>query len=172
VKLTYCTPLQPAEASALLGSKIDRPSSVYQIVPGLTSGAPFVGSISDRGFDIHVRRRGANSLAPSAIGLFRPIPAGTEIDVRVGVASDMRHALAVFIGVIGIVSMPAEFSAGVPSVFVLAVAAILIAAAFWIYRNDGEDFGFPSSEAHQLVGLLDETFERRVAKPAGTGPRD
>jgi hypothetical protein len=84
---------------------------------------------------------------------------GTEIEVSVGVGTAIRHALAVFIGLIGVISTPAELSAGVPAPVVITIAAVCVITAVIIWARHGEDLGFPASEAQQLKNLLNTTFE-------------
>jgi hypothetical protein len=159
MRLHYRVPLAPDDAAARLRAQVDRPSLLYSVAPGLTTGAPFVGSVTSSRFDIRVRRRSPNSLAPHAVGIFRPTATGTEIEAAVGVGTALRHALAVFIGLIGVLSMPAELSAGVPAPVVITIAAVCVIAAVFFWIRDDEDLGFPASEGQQLKDLLNATFE-------------
>lgn len=159
VRLSYRVPLTPDEAAARLRAQVDRPSLLYSVVPGLTTGAPFVGSVTSSGFDIRVRRRSANSLAPHEVGIFRAMATGTEIEATIGVGAAIRHALAALIGLIGVLSMPAELSAGVPAPLVIAIATVCVTAAIIVWIRDGEDLGFPASEGRELKDLLNSTFE-------------
>jgi hypothetical protein len=112
MRLYYRVALPPDEAVALLRTQVDRPSPLYLVLPRLTTGAPFVGTVTGSGFDIRVRRRYRNSLAPHAVGVIRAAGTDSEIRATVGVGAAIRHALAVFIGLIGVLAAPAELSSG------------------------------------------------------------
>jgi hypothetical protein len=44
--------------------------------------------------------------------------------VSIGVGVAIRHALAVFLVLVGVLDIPAELSAGLPTLFVMSVAAV------------------------------------------------
>src|SRR6266849_8152632 len=159
MRLHYRVRLMPDDAAARLRTQVDRPSLLYLVVPGLTSGAPFVGSVTSSGFNVRVRRRSANSLAPRAVGFFRRTATGTDIDATVGVGTAMSRALALVIGLIGVVAAPADVSSGVPAPVVITIAVVCAIAAVVIWLHESEDLGFPAREAQQLKTLLDATFE-------------
>ena len=107
-------PLTPDEVVAPLTAKVDRPSPLYLLMPRLTTGAPFVGTVTGSGFNIRVRQQGRNSFAPHAVGVILATGTGSEIDATVGVGAAIRHALAVFIGLVGVLASPAKLSSGAP----------------------------------------------------------
>jgi hypothetical protein len=82
----------------------------------------------------------------------------TEVQASIGVGAAIRHALAVFLVLVGVLDIPAELSAGLPILFVIGVAAVCVTAAILLWVRGGEDPGFPPSEVRQLKELLDSAF--------------
>jgi hypothetical protein len=86
--------------------------------------------------------------------------------VSIGVGVAIRHALAVFLVLVGVLDIPAELSAGLPTLFVITVAAVCVTAAIVLWVRGGADSGFPPSEVRKLKEFLDSAFA------PNNGPRE
>ncbi len=117
-----------------------------------------MGSVTSSGFDIRVRRRSPNSPAPHAVGTFRKTAAGTEIEATVGVGAALQHALAVVIGLIGVINMPAELSTGVPAPVVITIAVVCVIAAVIVWIRDDEDLWISSERGT----IAEESAQRDI----------
>ncbi len=158
MRLTYALSIPPEEAVRLLKSRVDEAPGVYRMLPGITTGAPFVGRLSQNTFDIHARQWSYNSLAPRARGRIERTSDGCRVHVELGPSPTTRVGLSVLIGVVGVTSAPVLLSVGYPWQLVVGIAATCVGASVALTRWRGNDPGFPSQESARLQELLNESF--------------
>lgn len=144
-------------AAERLHGVVETPSAVYQVVPGLTKGAAFVGWVHPDRFEIHVRQRNYNSLAPRAFGLIEPVGTGCRITVRVGASTTTKNVLAALIAFTGIGSAPVLVSAGFPPLFGVGLALLLVGVSVYLLHAQPGP-GMPRGEEERLKELIDELF--------------
>ena len=158
MKLTYVVRKPPEEVAQELQAKVDAPGAIYRMLPGTTTGRAVVGQVTTEGFELGIRRRNYNSLAPRARGRVRRITTGSEIEVEVGASPTIRKALALLLVLIGFSAAPPLAAVGYPTYLVLAVVASLFAVGTYVARSTRFDSGFPSRESEQLRDFLDSCF--------------
>jgi hypothetical protein len=148
----------PARSAAeRLRGVVETPSAAYQVVPGLTTGAAFVGWVHPDRFEIHVRQRNYNSMAPRAFGSIEAVGTGCRITVCVGASTTTKNGLAALIAFTGICAAPVLVSAGFPAVFGVALALILVGVSIYLLRARPGP-GLPRAEEERLKELLDGLF--------------
>ena len=147
-----------ADAASRLRGAVDEPGVVYKVVPGITRGHRFVGRVSPIGFDIFVRRTGANSLAPHARGSFVPTEKGCLVEVQFGPSEVTRRGLAALILFAGISAPLPLLSVGYGWPVAFSVLLVCVAAAVFVYRGRTDDRGFPSGEAALLEDFIRTTL--------------
>jgi len=124
----------------------------------MTRGRRFVGRVGPTGFDIRVRRTGANSLAPRAVGSFIPNERGCFVEVEFGPSAATRRGLVGLILLAGLSAPLPLLSVGYPWPVAVAVLFVCVAAAVIVSRVRTNDRGFPSSEAALLEDFIRATL--------------
>ena len=150
--------ISAAESASRLRAAVDEPGVVYKVVPGLTRGQRFVGRVSPSGFDISVRRTGANSLAPHARGSFVPTGTGCLVEVQFGPSEGTRRGLAALLLFVGISAPLPLLSVGYPWLVAFGALLVCVAVSVFVYRGRTDDRGFPSSEAALLEDFIRTTL--------------
>lgn len=116
-----------------------------------------MGRVGPRHFEVWIRRRNYNSLAPRAFGEIIPAEHGSRVVVRIQPARTTRVGLPLLIaltGVSGAVVLPA---AGYPVPIAAGVGLALGAVAILLWRG-GLRGGFPSEESEHLRAFLDRAL--------------
>lgn len=157
MRLRYDLSMPARSAAERLRNAVETPSAAYQVVPGLTKGATFVGWVHPDRFEIHVRQRNYNSLAPRAFGSIEAVGTGCRITVRVGASATIKNVLAALIAFTGIGSAPVLVSAGFPPLFGVGLALLLVGVSVYLLRARPGP-GMPRAEEERLKELLDGLF--------------
>lgn len=90
----YEVALPPEAATARLEAAIGEVPRSYHGLPGLHGGRRHVGRVWSGGFDVHVRQKNYNSLAPRAFGRIEPTARGCRVSCRIDVPRPTRVGLA------------------------------------------------------------------------------
>lgn len=155
---TYETSRELEAVRGALREAIDPPTFASAILPGAVTGRRFVGRVEHDRFEIWVRRRNYNSLAPRAIGRLTSTARGTRVDTEIAIPSVVSFVLAGLIAFAGLGSAPVLVTIGLPPLIVVAIVLALLGLAVVVARSHGAERGFPLSESQQLREFLDELF--------------
>ena len=153
----YELDLPPAVAAAQLRESVDAPRIGEALVPGVYRGGRILGTVRGTDFELWVRRRNYNSLAPRAVGHIVPSARGSLVSVRIAAPRQASVMFALIIAVAALGGAPVLISVGYNPVAVLALVVLLtgLAVYFWLAPASA---GFPTSEAVELRAFLDGAF--------------
>jgi len=160
----YELDVDPGMVESKIREAIDPPSKAAALIPGIFAGRRFIGRVGGGRFEIWVRRRSYNSLAPRAYGVIEPTTHGSRVNVRIGVQSVTRVGLGLLIALAGLGSMPVLVSIGYGGIGIAIGVALVIFSGLLI-RFGSADRGFPRNESAELQGLLDGLLTRDETRP-------
>jgi hypothetical protein len=143
----------------LIRARIDGPTSASSLIPGAFGGRRYVGRVADGRFEVWIRRRSYNSLAPRLTGTIESIPEGSRIKASIGPPQITRWSLAVLAGFGAVGAMPVLLAVGYGAAFVLLLVMPLVIIVIFLLRGSVGDLGFPRSEAEELRTFLSEALQ-------------
>jgi len=159
---TYEVRLPKDAVEDLIRSGVDSPTIASALIPGAVPGRRYVGRVAAGRFEVWIRRRSYNSLAPRLSGRIEPTAYGSRVFASIGVPPLTRRVLAVLASFGAVGAFPVLLSVGYGAVVALLLVTPLVVIVVMLLRGTVHDFGFPRSEAEELGKFLDQTLTLRA----------
>jgi hypothetical protein len=150
-----------AEVEDLIRSRIDASTLASGLIPGAVYGRRYVGRVAGGRFEVWIRRRSYNSLAPRLTGTIESTPGGSRVIANVGPPQMTRWSLAGLASFGAVGAIPVLLAVGYGPAVVLLLVAPLVIIVVLLLRGSVGDLGFPRSEAEELRQFLGEALGQR-----------
>jgi hypothetical protein len=162
-EMTFEVGLPVAAVEDLIRSRIDAPTLASGLITGAVHGRRYVGRVAGARFEVWIRRRSYNSVAPQLTGTIESTPGGSRVIASIGPPQVTRWTLAALagFGAVGVVPVLLGVGYGL-AVALLLVAPLVIIVVLLLRGCSVRDPGFPRSEAEELRMFLGEALAPEI----------